>query len=252
MATVYCFTSTGNSLYAAKSIAGKIGGTVLPMRGEAAVCDDDVIGFVFPVYFWGLPRVVGRFLSTLQITNKDAYVFAVITCGGPMFGVLGQMKPLLKSKNNIRLRYGARIMSVSNYLPEFEAKYSEKIGQKVDQNILRVAEAVRNRKPKRVSSLSFLNRLVYRFFPGEDSDKHFTIASTCTGCATCQKVCPARNIATQNGKPDFLHQCEHCLACLHNCPVQAIDWKNKTQGKERYRNVHISLNDLIAFNKGAE
>jgi len=50
------------------------------------------------------------------------------------------------------------------------------------------------------------------------------------------------------GKPQFQHQCEHCLACLHNCPARAIDWKDKTQGKARYRNANVSLDELIEFN----
>ena len=251
MATSYCFTSTGNSLYAAKSIADKIGGKVLPMRGEPAVCDDDVIGFVFPCFFWELPRMVRCFISNLQITNKDAYIFAVITCGGPVPGVLGPLKKVLKRKG-VRLRYGERILSVTNYLPEYTPKDSEELRQKIAAQIDRIADAINRMEENRVKALPLLNSLIAKFCPGEDSDKHFTISSTCTGCTTCQKVCSAGNIEMKIGKPDFQHKCEHCLACLHNCPVQAINWKDKTQGKERYRNVHISLDDLITFNGGVE
>ena len=247
MATVFCFTSTGNSLYAAKKIAGTIGGNVVPMNGEPVQCNDDVIGFVFPVYFWGLPRMVSRFVANMRITNKDAYVFAVITCGGPVFGVLGLLKGLLKSKHNIRLRYGARIIAGSNYLPEFEVNYTEALGRKVDQRIWSIAKAVKNREVNRVSPLSFHNRLILKLYPGENSDQYFTTASTCTGCATCQRVCPSRNISLEAGKPRFQHKCEHCLACLHHCPARAIDWKENTKGKERFRNPGVSLEELIAF-----
>ncbi|MCL1806888.1 MAG: EFR1 family ferrodoxin [Oscillospiraceae bacterium] len=247
MATIYCFTSTGNSLYTANAIAQEIGGTVLPMKGGAAVCDDSVVGFVFPCFFWGLPRMVDRFISALQITDKDAYIFAVVTCGGSVPGLHGQLKRILRKKG-VRLHYAERIKSVTNYLPEYTAKDSEALRQAIDAQNHAISGAVSRREKKRGRTLPLVNRLINKTCPGEGSDRFFTVSPVCTGCATCQKVCPADNIELQNGNPRFLHKCEHCLACLHHCPAAAIDWKDKTKGKERYRNSHISLDDLIAFN----
>ena len=247
MAAIFCFTSTGNSLYTARMLAERIGGTVTPMNHGAIRSEDDVIGFVFPVYFWGLPRMVERFVTEMEITNKDAYVFAVATCGGPVFGVLGRLKALLKPKG-IHLRYGVRLISVTNYLPEYEAKDSDALRQKIDESISMIAGAVNKRECNRIQVFSILNKIIYKTFPNERSDQYFTVASTCTGCETCQKVCPAKNIIMTEGKPGFQHRCEHCLACLHSCSAHAIDWKQKTQGKDRYRNAAISLPDLISFN----
>jgi len=248
MATIFCFSSTGNSLSAAKKIADRIGGVVIPMSGEPVDCSDDVIGFVFPVYFWGLPRIVMRFVENIHIKNKDVYVFAVITCGGPVFGVLGYVKSLLKSKNNIRLSYSARVVTVCNYSPEYDPHDSEELRKRVDDELLIIADAVNNRKTKRTLAVTFFNRLAYKRLPDENSDRYFTVTSACTGCMTCQKVCPSRNITVESGKPVFHHKCEHCLACLHHCPARAIDWKEKTIGRQRYKNIEIPLEELIAFN----
>lgn len=247
MATIFCFTSTGNSLYTAKKIAEKIEGKVLPMNNGRVQTQDDIIGFVFPVYFWGLPRIVERFVTEIQISNKDAYVFSVVTSGGPGFGVLGRVKKLLRGKG-IKLRYGIRLISVSNYLPEYEAKDSEAIRRRVDEKLVRIADAISRRMSNRIQASTAINKIIYRVFPDERSDQYFTVASTCTGCAICQRVCPAKNITMADGKPGFQHRCEHCLACIHNCPAHAIDWKQKTQGKERYRNAGIPLSELILFN----
>ena len=246
MATLFCFTSTGNSLYTAKALAAKIDGKVFPMHRGAVQCDDDVIGFVLPNYFWGIPRMVEHFITGMQITNKTAYVFAVLTCGGSGFGELGSVKTLLSAKG-IRLSYGMRLVSVTNYLPEYAPKDSEAIRQKVDGEITSIADAVNNRKSNRISAFSFINKMIHNAYPNESCDQHFTVAPTCTGCMTCQKVCPASNISMDANKPAFQHKCEHCLACLHHCPVQAIDWKQKTHGKERFRNAGITLDELIAF-----
>ena len=249
MAKIYCFTSTGNSLSTARKLANEIGAEVLPMSQysqKRAACADEVIGFVFPVYFWGLPRMVDIFIKEMEITNKSAYVFAVATCGGAVFGVLGRLKELLEAKG-IRLQYGTYLVSVSNYLPEYTAKDSESLRNKIDAGISIIADAVKNRESNRMLAFTFLNRLLYRAYPNKQSDQYFTVGGACTACGICQRVCPAKNITIMNGKPEFLHKCEHCLACLHNCPAHAIDWKKKTQGKERYRNVDVSVDEVIAF-----
>jgi len=250
MATIFCFTSTGNSLYTAKMLAEKIDGKVLPMNSGLNQCDDDVIGFVFPVYFWGLPRIVERFISEIKITNKDAYIFTVATCGGPVFGVLGRMKTLMKSKG-IPLQYGTQIISVTNYLPEYDIKDNDTIREKINVRLLKVAGDIKDRTSNRVAPYGIINKMAYKTYPDSNCDSFFTISQACDGCTICQKVCPVGNIAIENGKPLYQHQCEFCLACLHSCPALAIDWKQKTQGKDRFRNANITLNELIGFNSQA-
>lgn len=251
MATIFCFTSTGNSLFTAKKLAEKIGGEVKPMRNGPVQCDDDLIGFVFPVFFWGLPRMVTRFVSDMRITDPNAYVFAVATSGGAPFGTLGQLKTLLRQKD-VRLQFGMGIRSVSNYLIEYTPKDSSELQREIAEKIHAAADAVNNRHTNRIRGFTPVNRIAYRLYPDAGSDRHFSAASACTGCGTCQRICPARNITMEAGRPDFLHKCEHCLACLQNCPARAIDWKGKTQGKTRYRNSGISLGELIAFNDMGE
>jgi ferredoxin len=219
----------------------------MPMNSGPAQSDDSVIGFVFPNYFWGLPRIVEQFVTKIRIANKDAYVFAVLTCGGPGFGVLGRVKELLRAKG-IRLRYGAKLISGSNYITQYTVLKCGEKKKKIDDSILKIASAINSRESARVQAFTIINKIAYHFMPNESSDQYFTVASTCTGCMTCQKICPVNNITMESGKPVFQHRCEHCLACLHHCPVQAINWKEKTQGKERYRNAGISLDELIAFN----
>jgi len=42
--------------------------------------ESDKIGFVFPVYFRGLPHMVKKFVGDLK-TNKNTYFFAVANYG---------------------------------------------------------------------------------------------------------------------------------------------------------------------------
>ena len=251
MAFVFCFTSTGNSLYTAQKIAEHIDGKVIPMNNVSlntqTSWDDEVIGFVYPVFFWGLPRLVERYISQMRIENKNAYIFAVATYGGVVHGVNGRINELLKSKG-ARLSYGANLKSVENYIPSYKVKDSEEFRQKISANIAKIIDAVKNRESNRIQAYSLLNKLDYRYLPDESSDRYFTVTPSCTGCAICQNICPAANIEMTVGKPVFSGKCEHCLACLHNCPAHAVDWKNKTQGRERYRHFAITLEKMISFN----
>ncbi len=248
MATIYCFTSTGNSLHAAKTLASALEGRVLPMRGDAPVCNDDVIGFVFPNFFWGPPRMVTRFVQNLQITKPDAYIFAVMPCGGPGFGVLGALKEPLREKG-VRLSYAAILVALSNYLPEFRPKDSPAVRRRVEKKLAKIVRDVQSRKIKNVISPTPFNRFAISLYPDSGSDQHFAVSSACTGCGTCQKVCPAQNIELVEGKPVFHHRCEHCIACVHHCPAKALNWKGaKTEGKPRYRNANVSLADIIKLN----
>ena len=249
MATVFCFTSTGNSLYTAQMLAEHIDARVIPMNDKNMQCADDVVGFVFPVYFLGLPHLVERFVTQMHIADKKAYAFAVTTSGGAVFGVLGELKKILLSKG-ILLSYGAKLTSTTTYIPKHEAHDSEALRRKNDQIILKIAEAIKIRKVNRIPASTFINRISRNSCPNKSSDQYFTIAPTCTGCMICQRICPTGNIRMDEGKPAFLHQCDHCLACLQNCPAQAIDWNQKTQGKARYRNAGVSLDDLISFKSG--
>lgn len=112
MATIYYYTSTGNSLFAASSIGKNIDARVLPMH--ETVCRDNIIGFVYPVYFWGLPRSVETFIKELNIANPKAYIFAIATYGGMTLGVNGMVSNLLKEKG-LNLSYARQLKCHSLY-----------------------------------------------------------------------------------------------------------------------------------------
>lgn len=79
---IYFFTGTGNSLKVAKEIAAE-----LPECELFAIKKDmdrtipmgyERIGFVFPVYYWGLPAMVSNFIKNATFAEKcDTYFFAV-------------------------------------------------------------------------------------------------------------------------------------------------------------------------------
>ena len=84
-AAVYYFTGTGNSLAVARDIAKSLEGELISIpsviQQELVRTDAEVIGVVFPVYIWGMPLIVERFIKKLA-NLQDKYVFAITTYGG--------------------------------------------------------------------------------------------------------------------------------------------------------------------------
>jgi hypothetical protein len=56
----------------------------------------DRIGFVYPTYFWGLPKRVIEFAKGINLeSNKDAYYYAITTYGGSAGNAVYQLYELL-------------------------------------------------------------------------------------------------------------------------------------------------------------
>lgn len=52
----------------------------------------------------------------------------------------------------------------------------------------------------------------------------------------------------KKGKIILDDKCFMCLACIQNCPFNAIHLKNEVSGS-RYRNRHVELREIIDSNK---
>jgi MinD superfamily P-loop ATPase len=79
-------------------------------------------------------------------------------------------------------------------------------------------------------------------------DRDYIVDGNCTGCGICKMVCPVKNIEIMNGKPNFKHNCEQCVACIQYCPQRAINYKNLTQKRRRYTNPKINYKELSERN----
>jgi len=255
---IYTFTGTGNSLAAAKKIAGVLGDTdLVPIalladtHGEIAP-GADRIGIVCPVYFSGLPLMVASFAERLD-PGSAQYLFAVLTHGGGgESAALGQLDSILRQRNGRGLDAGFGVMMPGNYIMMYESPMGQKqqeILAKADEGIAAIAGSIA-RMEKAALPSSLLNRilhaLIYPWFRSHarTDDKKFSVTDACTSCGTCVAVCPAKNIELEDKKPVWKHRCELCCSCIHTCPAKAIQAGTRTEKWGRYRNPGITVAEL--------
>ena len=256
---LYYFSGTGNSLQVARDLASELGDTKIisiPQAGDNEVSADR-IGVVYPVYIFGLPLVVSRFLRKLRV-SPEAYIFAVATFGGTAGGVVQQTERVLRNRG-LRLAAGFLVTMPGNYTPLYGAISEERRQRMFDEEkktVRHIAAIVREGTGRDVSRamgvknaiLSWVYRMAAPRIP--QMDKGFWSNEQCNGCGLCAGVCPVKNIGIVEGKPRWLHHCEQCLGCLHWCPQEAIQYKRSTIGRKRYRHPDVKAEDIIAGARG--
>ena len=58
-------------------------------------------------------------------------------------------------------------------------------------------------------------------------------------------MCPANNIKMNDGKPEWQHKCEKCVACMQWCPQKSIQYKKVTVKRGRYHHPDVVVKELF-------
>lgn len=261
--TLYYFSGSGNSLHNARRIAQGLGEAELVSIPQALREDrapvGERIGFVFPTYAYGLPRMVREFVQTRDFP-ADAYLFAVASSFGIPGAVLRQLDRQLR-KSGSRLEAGFCVLDERSSLiqdpdgdaiqrlmigvnrGESPARSSERIGE-----IVSTVEACRPHRLERSNRITcllgnLLNPLASSSFRSMARNFHSTGA--CEGCGTCAALCPRGTIRIEAGRPVWGAECEMCHACIQWCPQRAIEYGELSQNRVRYRHPEVRLAEML-------
>lgn len=253
---VFYFSGTGNCLHAAKTIAKELGDTAIVSMAKpgnySLEKQYDTIGFVYPTYFWGLPKRVIGFIENMSIkNNENAYYYSIAAYGGYCGNAVYQLYELLQKKHGVRLNFGQKLHMVPNYVVMYNiSNKTKEITEKSDAKLISLINSIKNREKNKIGKLTKPFALFNRSFVKRVAgmDKYFTVNDNCTGCGICREVCPAKNIEIKDNRPHYNHNCEQCVACIHFCPQKAIDYKNSTQNRRRYTNPDVSYRELSERN----
>ncbi|HQP31053.1 MAG TPA: EFR1 family ferrodoxin [Deltaproteobacteria bacterium] len=254
--SIFYYTGTGNSLWVARQAAEALGDADVRsmsawLQARPAI-DSTSIGLVFPVYIWGVPAPVMRFVAALP-DLRDRYFFAFATNGGQVSNTLVQLQKLMAGRG-LRLSAGFDIPMPSNYIPwggPGPRQVQEQRFQAAQAKIAANAAGLKLRRDTPIEKGPLWQRIVFSaiykacFGYVPRMDAKFFADEKCTNCGVCAKVCPARNITIESGKPLWHHTCEQCFACLQWCPTEAIQYGKRTVRFERYHHPAVALKDVL-------
>ena len=268
---IFYFSGTGNSRWAAKLLGQCLNERIVSMNKTAetntkiVLTNDEVVGFVFPVYGWRVPRIVSDFMRTLEFhkgdlqNKKGHYTFCLLTAGDTIGRTMERFARELKevkSETTLELNAVESVIMPESYvgLPGMDVDKPEKELEKIksaEKAIVRFASIVKGRE---LSQDNFplgwkdLERgPIPDFFSGPVggiftryliTDKPFKVdRKKCIRCGICAEVCPVEDIEGGKGRePKWKHngKCLTCFACYHHCPSHAIEYGNRTKHKGQY------------------
>lgn len=139
---IFYFSGTGNSKWIAEQIAKAQNEVLVFMPNairdgieEFVLADDEKVGFVFPVYSWGPPLSVLRFLDWITLSNYHSqYVFFVCSCGDDT-GLTEELFRRALSRKGMECNAGFSVAMPNNYvlLPGFDVDKKELEKKKLDE-----------------------------------------------------------------------------------------------------------------------
>ena len=234
---IFYFSGTGNSAWTAQQLARLTGDeacNIADLKDLPNMDNAKQIGFVFPVYAWGVPEIMADFAKKLP--KPQVFTFGVCTCGGDAGLTMKQFSKLYPLSSSYSL------LMPNNYIIGSDTDDEEKILQKIAvarkeleqmaQEIQRQEQTYRVHEGALAGVKSHLANFGFNKFARNANP--FFAEDNCNGCGQCARNCPASAISLRDGKPVWVAQCFQCLRCINECPQQAIQYGKATAGRRRY------------------
>ena len=269
---IFYFSGTGNSKWAAKTLALETGDTlvsipeVINSNCSFTLEKDEHVGFIFPIHGWRVPNIVKEFLTKLTIktlgedtSHVKHYCFCLVTAGDSIGKAMERFQQQLKNvivNDALSLKAVCSLIMPESYvgLPGMDVDTKKKELEKKElasKQLKDFSNILKQRPHKDSNQIWGWNQLIRgpipSFFSGPVggfferfliTDKPFHVDSRrCVKCGICANVCPVSDIKGGLGfEPEWLHngKCLTCFSCYHHCPHHAIEFGKRTQKKGQY------------------
>ena len=240
---IFTFSATGNSYHVSRLISESLG---IPKVDLAAAvrykrylydAKGEDVGFVFPVYFLGLPSMVRTFAENLEVRNPGR-VFCVLTCG-VQSGKAGEMLQECLGKRLHIDSYFDVIMpdNAIFYMDVPPKEEQDRINAEADVTIQGIIGKLRAEETgdHRNHSGPENSEELHAQYEDLRVTEPFTINERCIECRICEEVCPEQIIKIYHRKPVWDEEkCSMCMSCLNLCPKKAIEFGDITKERGRY------------------
>ncbi len=266
---IFYFSATGNSLYAAKTICKNIGEEFVNIASlmndsnanfSFNLKDNEIIGFVFPIFAWSAPQMVFDFIKKVQFENyNNNYTFTIATFGQNIGRFDKFIKKALNDKK-MNLNSAFSLNMPNNYIMVWDKSKQDECLVKADERINNICDVLNEKKnifdvvtiingskaPDGTGAEAALN--MNEWFNNRLQDtSQFYVTDDCVGCKLCSDVCNGQTLTYPDKKPVWGYNCTKCLACLHICPNRTIQFGKFTESNGRYKNPNIEVDELKIF-----
>lgn len=221
-----------------------------PASGERII-------WVFPVYSWGVPPVVRKYIKKVEInpetaaesdgSNKRNKHYMVCTCGDDVGLTHKEWRRLIRKRGwRAVATFSVQMPNTYVLLPGFDVDSATVADEKLSKapaRIRAIARAIRHEA--RVDDVvrggvpwikSKILRPLFKTFLMSPKPFHYT--DKCVGCGKCASQCPMDNIImSKDGsykRPEWGKNCALCLGCYHICPHHAVAYGHATEKKGQY------------------
>jgi ferredoxin len=251
------FTGTGNSLKVLRTchdvfVENKHTVNLSAIKTDEQIGSVDLIGFCFPVYAFGIPRICRNYLNKLLPFKNNQHAFVLITAGDSDesgFSIREATK-ILEKKNCTIIFTGVVQMPINwttspqppfppdkeeaGFIIEQGVTQTQKIAQEIISDIRGYHQF---NYPKRYGKFKFYSDyLLFKYLGLSNLWRNFRVYENCSGCGICAKICPTGSIKIKDKLPVWTSNCEQCMRCVNSCPNESIYqiMGGETKGKNKY------------------
>lgn len=237
---IYYFSGTGNTEVVAELFKDEFTKTnksvdlvkiedVLNDRKKLYIDKYDLIGIAHPVYGFGVPGIIYKFIKLMPEANGKK-VFLFKTSGDFIFLNNGASKTAIKKlrKKGVDVFHESLICMPSNWLIGYNDEVNKQLYDTAKIKVKNIAKEILEYKKRSIKAnmvLRFFTLFVNTF---EDKccakmfGRFLTANDDCTNCGKCIKDCPVSNIYKKEDKVKFKWKCIFCMRCVYACPENAI------------------------------
>ncbi|MCR5488861.1 MAG: EFR1 family ferrodoxin [Saccharofermentans sp.] len=246
------FSATGNTGFIAEELANRLDDSTVNLlkrireKDYSPITSEKPFVICVPVYVCEIPPFVCELIRKTPLEgNKNIYF--VFTSGG-YSGICSTMAKRLARKKGLNYMGSADFKMPRNYIANntYPELTEDEIRRRIDVSyklIPEISDLIRNgqklvKRSKHVWLFEIL--ITVPFTPVwtriKQGVRKFSVSDKCIGCRKCANLCPL-NVIThdEKGRPVWdAKMCAHCMSCIQNCPVEAIDYGDITPSKKRY------------------